>query len=166
MLTGAFVLTQSVGNLFWGVAADRRGFRSVFLVSLSVWVLAVLLLMGATEFRSLVVVYAALGLGVGGFQMASQNLVLEFGSREDLPMRIAVGTSMLMVGITSFTGLLGHIVAGHFEPALALALAVAGFAGGQVGPKLSVRMPRERLRQAFAVVLLMVSVWMLVGVFS
>ena len=49
---------------------------------------------------------------------------------------------------------------------LALALAVAGFAGGQVGPKLSVRMPRERLRQVFTVVLLVVSGWMLVGVFA
>mgnify|MGYP006944203270 CR=1 FL=1 len=31
--------------------------------------------------------------GFGGFQMSAQNLVLEFGPRSDLPMRIGVANS-------------------------------------------------------------------------
>ena len=41
----------------------------------------------------LIVVFAALGAGLGGFQTSAQNLVLEFGSRRNLPMRIAVANS-------------------------------------------------------------------------
>jgi predicted MFS family arabinose efflux permease len=36
---------------------------------------------------------------MGGFQISSQNLVLEFGLRDDLPMRIAISnaaTSLMM----------------------------------------------------------------------
>ena len=33
-LTAAFILAQSLGNLFWGLFADRRGFRAVFVMSL------------------------------------------------------------------------------------------------------------------------------------
>ena len=93
LLTGAFVFSQSVGNLFWGMVADRRGFREVFLVSLAVWILSALLLMQSPTFGWLLGVFAGLGAGLGGFQMSAQNLVLEFGSRHNLPMRIAVANS-------------------------------------------------------------------------
>ena len=86
-LTAAFVVGQSVGNLLWGLVADRRGFRIVFLSSLTLWVLAALLLMSATSYGSLLFVFTVLGAGLGGFQMSAQNLVLEFGSRRNLPMR-------------------------------------------------------------------------------
>lgn len=114
ILTGAFVLTQSVGNLVWGVVADRRGFRSVFLASLSLWVLAVLLLMEAEEFRRLVIVFAAVGAGVGGFQLSSQNLVLEFGSRQDLPMRIAVANSAAEL-VAAVGAVLGGVLGAAFS---------------------------------------------------
>lgn len=92
-LTLAFVLAHSIGNLFWGTLADRRGFRSIFVVALSLWILSGLLLLTTTSFAALVLVMLGLGAGIGGFMMAAQNLVLEFGTREDLPMRIAVANS-------------------------------------------------------------------------
>jgi predicted MFS family arabinose efflux permease len=93
VLTAAFVFAQSVGNLLWGLVADRRGFRFVFLSSLLLWVTSVLVLMGTQDLTRLVAVYLALGAGMGGFQMSAQNLVLEFGRRRNLPMRIAVANS-------------------------------------------------------------------------
>jgi MFS family permease len=92
-ISGAFILAQSFGPFLGGLIADRRGFRFVFLVALSTWMLAVLLLMNTESEAGLVVVFAALGAGLGGFQMSAQNLVLEFGSRRNLPMRIAVANS-------------------------------------------------------------------------
>ena len=93
VLTGAFVVAMSTTNLLWGSVADRRGFRFVFLLALSLWILAVVLLMSTADFQRLVLVFGALGAGLGGFQFSSQNLVLEFGSRQNLPMRIAVANS-------------------------------------------------------------------------
>jgi len=93
LASGAFILAQSLGNLAWGVLADRRGFRFVFLAALSLWMLSVLVLMQTATSARLVLVFVGLGAGLGGFQMSAQNLVLEFGSRRNLPMRIAVANS-------------------------------------------------------------------------
>ena len=93
LVSAAFILALSLGNLLWGLLADRRGFRFVFLASLAVWMLSVLLLFGTESMPRLLAVFAGLGAGSGGFQMSAQNLVLEFGRRRNLPMRIAVANS-------------------------------------------------------------------------
>jgi len=105
-ITGAFILSQAMGPLIGGIVADRRGFRFVFQASLLTWMAAVVLLMNTSTDAGLLVVFAALGAGIGGFQMSSQNLVLEFGSRRNLPMRIAVAnsTSELVAAIGSIVG--------------------------------------------------------------
>jgi MFS family permease len=92
-ISGAFILFQSLGPLLGGVVADRRGFRFVFLAALTTWMLAVVALMSTNGTVGLIFVFAALGAGLGGFQMSAQNLVLEYGSRRNLPMRIAVANS-------------------------------------------------------------------------
>ena len=97
-LSIAFTLANSVGNLFWGALADRRGFRAVFAAGLVAWIAATLVLLSASSFGAFVLVLAALGLGLGGVQMAQQNLVLEFGRRADQPMRIALAQSTELMG--------------------------------------------------------------------
>jgi MFS family permease len=106
LLTRDFLLAQMLFNLIWGVVADRRGFRAVLVAALSLWILSVLLLMQTQALGLLQLVFMGLGAGAGGFMMAAQNLVLEFGSREDLPMRIAVAntTSQLMLAIGPVLG--------------------------------------------------------------
>lgn len=105
-LTGAFIFAQSVGNLGWGAIADRLGFRLVFLAALAVWMLAALALIFTNQYFVLLGVFAAIGLGLGGFQMSAQSLVLEFGSRQNLPMRIAVANSAseLVAAVGSLVG--------------------------------------------------------------
>ena len=93
VLTAAFLLAATTLNLAWGVLADRAGFRVVFLGSLAIWIAGTFLLLGAGSFAVLVGVFVALGAGSGGFMMGQQNLVLEFGAREDLPLRIGVTNS-------------------------------------------------------------------------
>lgn len=93
LLTAAFVFAQSAGNLAWGVLADRAGFRLVFLVAIGIWMSSVLVLMATADMTGLLGVFVGLGAGLGGFQMSAQNLVLEFGSRRELPMRIAVANT-------------------------------------------------------------------------
>jgi MFS family permease len=109
MLTFAFILAQSASNLILGPAADRFGFRAIFLASVGVWIASVLGLMASADFAALLLVYAGTGAGLGGFMMSSQNLVLEFGSREDLPMKIAVANSaseaMAAVGFAIGSGI-------------------------------------------------------------
>ena len=92
-LTAAFLLAQTTTNAVWGLVADRFGFRLIFLASLGLWMLATLILLESGSAGPPLFVFVALGAGLGGFLLSSQNLALEFGSRENLPMRIAVANS-------------------------------------------------------------------------
>ncbi|MDD9938278.1 MAG: MFS transporter [Myxococcales bacterium] len=92
-LTGAFLVSQTGSNLLWGLIADRQGFRNVLAFSLATWVGSTLLLMYSSTFAEVAAGFIGLGAGLGGFQMGCVNLVLEFGEREDLPMRIALAQS-------------------------------------------------------------------------
>jgi len=128
-LTAVWVLAQGLLNLGYGLVADRRGFRTTFLIAMLVWMGAAVLLLRAGDFFDLLVAFVGLGAGLGGFMMSSQNLVLEFGSRQNLPMRIAVANSASeAVGIMA--PLLGGVLAasvGH--PALiGVAIAAKGLA--------------------------------------
>lgn len=90
VLSTAFLLSQTGTNLIWGAIADRIGNRIVFLLSIGVWAISTVALMEAHSLWALAAVFAGLGAGQGGFQNSTQNMILEFGSREDLPMRIAM----------------------------------------------------------------------------
>ena len=93
--------------LLWGVLADRAGSRIVFLLSVALWAVSTVLLMLSHDIWALALVFAGLGAGQGGFQNASQILVLEFGGRTDLPMRIAV-----LNAVTSLMGAIGPLAGG------------------------------------------------------
>ena len=142
-LTAVFVLTQSVGNLFWGIAADRAGFRAVFLVSLTTWMVSGVALLLTPSFGWLLIVFAMLGAGVGGFQMSAQSLVLEFGSRHNLPLRIAVANSASEL-VAAFGAVLGGLLGMLVSHTAVFAVAIACQAVALVVVVFSVREPRGR----------------------
>ena len=100
LITAAWQLANTTTGLIWGAVADRTGFRLIFLVSMGIWMISIAWLMTIASFQALLGVFVGIGIGMGGFQMAVQNLVLEFGGREDLPLRIALANSTAeMVGV-------------------------------------------------------------------
>jgi MFS family permease len=142
-LTIAFVLAQGLPNLGYGLAADRWGFRATFLLALAVWMGSSLLLLGADAYAPVLVAYVGLGAGLGGFMMSAQNLVLEFGSRANLPMRIAVANSASeAVGIAG--PLLGGVLAATLGSAAPIAAAVGFQTLAFVVALLFVDEPRHR----------------------
>jgi len=103
--------------------------------------------------------FAAGLLGIGGGILKVPVLVLLGG----VPMAIAVGTSSLMIGATALTGLVGHLLQGHLDLRLALPLAAGVLIGSQIGPRLGVRTDRARLKKYFAILMFVISVWLLYG---
>jgi len=94
-LTFCYFIAQTSINLFMGRVADRSGFRRVFIISVSIWTLAMAALVVApASYMLAVVIFLALGSGVGGFNMSMSNMVLEFGETAELPMRLAVVNSI------------------------------------------------------------------------
>jgi MFS family permease len=143
ILTVAFTVAGTVSNLVWGSLADRYGFRLVFLLSIALWVVATLLLVTSSGLIMTAVVFAGIGAAVQGFQNSSMNLTLEFGHRDDLPMRIAIANSA-----SEFAGalgpLLGGVIAAAFGYPVLFLVSVAFLVAGGVLVVLMVPEPRHR----------------------
>lgn len=95
-------------------------------------------------------------LGIGGGVFMVPLMTLAVG----VPLKIAVATSSLMVCMTGTFGFVGHALAGHFDSSMGLLLAVSAFLGAQVGPRVTVRLDRARLRQAFSALMFVVAALM------
>jgi uncharacterized membrane protein YfcA len=105
---------------------------------------------------------AALGLavgvltgffGVGGGFLAVPALVLLLG----LPLRRAIGTSLLAVAITAAAGLAGHLSAGGTSWPVTLAFGVSGVAGVLAAGRCAGRLESATLARIFSGVLALVA---------
>jgi len=69
-----------------------------------------------------------------------------------------------MVGISALFGFWGHFFAGHFEPKMALVLALVVFAGAQAGSRISIKVDKILLKKIYAIFLFLISAWMMINV--
>lgn len=117
-LSLAYLGADVVTNLAWGTAGDRFGFRSTFIGAMALWIGATLLLMSADSLALILPAFFGLGAAASGFMMSTQTMVLEFGAREDVAMRLALSSTAQ--GIVSTIGpLAGGLLAASFGyPAL------------------------------------------------
>ena len=143
VVTFAFTISGTISNLFWGAIADRRGFRDSFLMSIALWITSTLVLMLADGYLITVLVFVGVGASVQGFQNASMNLTLEFGDREDLPVRIALANMASEVAGT-IGPLLGGLLAAFWHYEAVFIVSVAFLAVGGVVVRIYVPEPRLR----------------------
>ncbi len=126
-LTMAFTLAGTFSNLAWGALADRHGFRLALLVSIGLWIIATLALMASSGLLATTLVFIGIGAAFQGFQQSAMNLTLEFGERDELPMRIALANTA-----SEMAGTLGPLLGGILAAALgyhAVFAASIGFLG-------------------------------------
>lgn len=109
----AFLVTQTVSNLFFGKVSDRAGNKIVFFMAMVVWVISILLLISSYSFFGFLSAFAGLGFGLAGYQIATQNILLEFGESDELPMLIAVSDTISHL-MMSVAPLLGGLIYGKF----------------------------------------------------
>ncbi len=143
IVTVAFTLSATVSNLLWGLLADRYGFRLVFLCGIGLWIAATLGLLTVSGLLMISIVFAAIGAAVQGFQNAGMNMALEFGERDDLPLRIAIASTS-----AEFAGALGPLIGGGiaalFGFSALFGVSVAFLAAGGIMVVLFVPEPRHR----------------------
>lgn len=143
ILTVAFTLAGTVSNLLWGNLADRSGFRLVFLLGIGLWALSTGLLLISGGLLMTAVVFVGIGAAVQGFQHAAMNLTLEFGHRDDLPVRIAIANSTSELAGT-VGPLAGGAIAAVFGYPVLFCTSVAFLMAGGVMVVLRVPEPRHR----------------------
>lgn len=113
-ITSYLFITQTISTLVWGRLADRTGFRFIFILGLILMAAATaIILIMPPSLLIMYLVFSTLGAGASSFYMGANNLVLEFGTIEDRPRRIATAAiaGELMRGIAPFIGgLLADII--------------------------------------------------------
>lgn len=113
---------------------------------------------GAVPAAGLVVGLMTGFFGVGGGFLIVPALVLALG----LPMRLAVGTSLVVIAINSASGIVAHLPTGGFDLGVALVFVVGGFVGSQLGGRLAGRVNEVALTRGFAVLVALVGLYLLV----
>ncbi len=95
--------------------------------------------------------------GVGGGFVIVPALVLALG----LSMRLAVGTSLLIIAINSAVSLVAHLRTGSLDLAVTGLFVLGGLVGALVGVSLAGRVPQRRLTQVFAALIVAVAAYIL-----
>lgn len=139
----AFLGADTLTNMAWGYTGDKFGFRLTFILSLVLWAAATGLLIASPGLPAIHVGGIAIGaigwifisfFGLGAAQsgqmMSSSTMVLEFGTREDMAMRLAF--TQTAQGLTASIGpLLGGLLVGAMGYnalfGVSMAFLVAGF---------------------------------------
>lgn len=104
------------------------------------------------------VVGAVTGLvGSGGGFLVVPALALLGG----LPMSVAVGTSLLVIAMKSFSGLAGHLSGVSIDWNLALMVTGAAVVGSLIGSRFAGRIPQDTLRKAFGWFVVVMGVFVL-----
>ncbi|MER5478761.1 sulfite exporter TauE/SafE family protein [Streptomyces sp. NPDC002734] len=104
------------------------------------------------------IVGAVTGLvGSGGGFLVVPALALLGG----LPMSIAVGTSLLVIAMKSFSGLAGHLSGVQIDWGLALTVTAAAVVGSLIGSRFAGRIPQNTLRKAFGWFVVVMGVFVL-----
>jgi len=96
--------------------------------------------------------------GVGGGFVIVPALVLLLG----LPMTLAVGTSLLVITLTSAAALAAHLASGSIDWTIASSFTGAAIAGALAGRRLGATIRPQRLGQLFALLLVAIAVFLVV----
>lgn len=95
-------------------------------------------------------------LGVGGGFLIVPALVF-FGG---LPMKQAIGTSLLVIALNCFAGILGHLSYGLFDMKIAFLVTALAVFGAVFGTTLSQRFSAAGLQKSFAFLVLAVAIFL------
>lgn len=96
-------------------------------------------------------------LGVGGGFLIVPALVMLVG----LPIRQAVGTSLVIIAMNSMAGFLGHLQGPAIDLQVVTIFVVAGLTGALVGARLTQLVHPEHLRKSFAIFVIVLAVFLL-----
>lgn len=93
ILSFAYMAADTVTNLLWGYMSDRQGFRSTFLIAMAINIVGVAALMMSKSVTTMAIAFFLIGAAQSGYMMSTSNIVLEYGHRHDVPMRMALSNT-------------------------------------------------------------------------
>jgi uncharacterized protein len=102
---------------------------------------------------------ALLGIGSGVLKIPAMDTALR------LPIKVSSATSNFMIGVTAAASAGAYFIHGDIVSAIAGPVALGSVAGAVLGARVLMRVPNDRLRVLFVVILIVLSVQMLFEAF-
>jgi MFS family permease len=141
LLSLAYLGADTLSNLVWGYLGDKTGFRLIMLLSLLLWIGATVLLMTSHDLLAIFVAFFGLGAAQSGYMMSAGTMILEFGERDEMPMRIALSSTA--EGIMGALGpLLGGLISSTLGYGTMFSISIAFLIAGLIVLILRVKEPR------------------------
>ncbi|WAM25175.1 sulfite exporter TauE/SafE family protein [Myxococcus sp. NMCA1] len=103
------------------------------------------------------VISALLGIGSGVLKIPAMDTALR------LPIKVSSATSNFMIGVTAAASAGAYFVRGDIDIGIAGPVALGSVVGALVGARLLMRLPAEKLRISFVVILTLLAVQMLLS---
>ena len=147
LLTFAFLGADTLSNLVWGTLGDRMGFRIVFIGAVVSWIAAISLMLASVEPWHFIAAFFLLGTAMSGYMMSATTLVLEFGHRDDVPMRLALSTTA-ETSMASIGPIIGGVIAAFAGLVPVFLVSLACLAAALIILLVLVREPRNLKRPA------------------
>lgn len=138
----AFLGADTLTNLVWGTLGDRHGFRLTFIGTVALWLISLTGMLLAVEPWHFLLAFFGLGAAMSGNMMSVTTLVLEFGHRDDMPMRLALSTTA-ETSIATLGPVIGGVIAAAFGLVPVFVLSIACLAVALAVLVLRVREPRR-----------------------
>ncbi len=98
-----------------------------------------------------------LGIGGGAFKVLSMDLAMK------LPMKVSTTTSNFMIGVTAAASAGIYFARGDVNPVIIAPVALGILIGATIGARLLIRSRNPTIRKAFALVLAVTAVQMILG---
>ncbi len=98
-------------------------------------------------------------LGIAGGIFKIPIMILWF----DIPAKIAVATSSLMVSLTGLLGLTGHLLHTRIDWQFAIILGFTVFIGGQIGSRISIKLSENRVKLVLSIITAIIGVYMILA---
>ncbi len=147
LLTVAFLLADTLSNLVWGYMGDKAGYRRVALIAFILWIGATAVLMTLHAMPFIFLAFAGLGAGGSAYMMAANTMVLEFGSREEMPMRLALSATAENIAAAA-SPLVGGVLADMLGFQMVFGLSIGFLAAAFILMLIAVKDPRGRRASA------------------
>ncbi len=107
-------VSRSVGNLLWGLLAQRQGYKAPLELSFTVFAAAAVLAIVSNSFPLFVLVFIINGLATSGLMMSTNNILMEFGQIQNRTTYIGISSAISgLVG--GFAPLVGGMLSDYFS---------------------------------------------------
>jgi len=96
-----------------------------------------------------------LGIGAGALKVIIHDMVM------GLPPKVSTTTSNLIIGVTALAGTSVYLAQGLIDPGLAAPIILGILTGAFLGTRVLVRLPNQKVRQFFMIVLALLGIEMI-----